>query len=118
MLIQTYFDRTTTALRLVELCNRVRHRATNIIGKIQVQVIDIDIDRGRIVRSDALAKIRRDRDNSNNLHIFVEHLRLLWRSIGNPKHISAMKNLLHLLPLGSMIERYKRHRAASNCSGP
>src|SRR5258708_6666556 len=113
-LLHDHFYGAGVPLRAVELGDSIRHRAADIVGKIQVQVIHGDIDGRVYMRIHAPREISRNGDNSRHVNMVEQYLRLRGRGISNAKDISIVNNLRHLLPFYPLVQRDKRHRVAPN----
>src|SRR6266487_4504566 len=117
MLVHSDFDGTTTSLRPVKLRNGIGNGATDIIGKVKIEIVDGDINRRTLMGINAPGEVSRDSDDSGHVDLIVEVPRLLWSRIGDSKNVRAVKDLGHLHPFGIGIQGNQRNRTAPNCGG-
>ena len=109
-----HLHRAAAPLRLVKLCDCIGDRTPDIVGEVQVEIVDLDVDGRLLVRLDALCEIGRDRDDRHHLDLVIELAGLLRRGIADTEHAGIVKNVLHLDALRPVIERHQCHGAATD----
>ena len=114
MLVHSDFDGTTTSLRPVKLRNDIGNGATDIIGKVKIEIVDGDINRRTLMGINAPGEVSRDSDDSGHVDLIVEIPRLLWSHIGDTEHVGVVEDLHHLYPPCTMIQVDKRNRVPPN----
>src|SRR5712691_1794540 len=117
MFVYSDFDGATAALSMVKLRDGIRHRAADIVGKVEVEIVDSDIDGCITVSLNTLGKVGGNGDDGRCIDVVIQHFGLLWSCVGDTEHVGVVEDLHHLYAFRAMIQVDKGDRAAPNGCG-